>query len=263
MNFLREMRFYAYTTRSKTTSSRRHSHRCLFYLNKTPIFGQTFLCCISVSTRKSWLRRRPCGCDCPDEMKCQTTLKLKCALKKQWKRIAKSIFPDWTSQPKTPTERSHRLKYRFTSIKHTFLRSEELAKKTGWWEKFQIPHKGSYNKPQFSADPDTHVFDCEQNLHPSAAKCVQILGTKNASGQMSLLNVRWELHKISETNSGALANKTHPPPSRFPYALCRTSPRRLGTNTIIRRSHGTQRTNGRILDGARHFKRRTAIYIYT
>ena len=79
---------------------------------------------------------------------------------------------------------------------------------------------------------------------------------------MSLLNVRWELHKISETNSGALENKTHPPPSRFPYALCRTSPRRLGTNTIIRRSHGTQRTNGGILDGARHFKRRTAIYIY-
>ena len=109
----------------------------------------------------------------------------------------------------------------------------------------------------------THTFlNAKKNLHPSAAKCVQILGTKNASGQMSLLNVRWELHKISETNSGALENKTHPPPSRFPYALCRTSPRRLGTNAIIRRSHGTQRTSGRILDGARHFKRRTAIYIY-
>ena len=45
----------------------------LVYLNKTPILGQTFLCCSSASTRKSWLRRRPCVCGCPDEMKCQTT----------------------------------------------------------------------------------------------------------------------------------------------------------------------------------------------
>ena len=58
------------------------------------------------------------------------------------------------------------LKYRFTSIKHTFLRSEELAKKTGRWETFQTPRNGSYNKPQFSADPDTHVFECEKKLAP-------------------------------------------------------------------------------------------------
>ena len=92
--------------------------------------------------------------------------------------MAKSISPDWTSQPKTPTERSQRPNYRFTSIKHSFLRSEELATKTGRWEKFQTPHKGSYNKLQFSADPDTHVFECEKNLRPSAAKFVVFLRSK-------------------------------------------------------------------------------------
>ena len=119
MNLLHKMRFCDYASWSKTRSSRRHSRQCSFYLNKTPIFWHTFLCCISASTRKSWLRRRPCGCGCPDEMKCRTIPKLKLALEKQWKRIAKSIFPDWTSQRRRSPERGHSWMYRFTSIKHT------------------------------------------------------------------------------------------------------------------------------------------------
>ena len=85
MNLLHKMRFCDYASLSKTRSSRRHLRQCSFYPNKTQIFGHTFLCCISASTRKSWLRRRPCGCGCPDEMKCQTTLKLKRAFAKTMK----------------------------------------------------------------------------------------------------------------------------------------------------------------------------------
>ena len=44
-------------------------------------------------------------------------------IKKQRKRIAKLTFTDWTSQLKTPQERSLSLMCRFTSIKHIFSRS--------------------------------------------------------------------------------------------------------------------------------------------
>ena len=49
-----------------------------------------------------------------------------------------------------------------------------------------------------------HVFDHKKNLHPSAVKCVQILGTKNASGQMSLLNTNAGLAEILRTEFWSL-----------------------------------------------------------
>ena len=99
--------------------------------------------------------------------------------------------------------------------------SEELANKTGRWEKFQTPHKGSYTKPQFSADPDTHVFECEKTLRPSAAKGVQILGTKNASGQMSLLNTNAGLAEILRTGFSPRPVIAALPQNAFPKDSCR------------------------------------------
>ena len=120
------------------------------------------------------------------------------------------------------------LKYRFTPIKHIFLRSEELATKNGRWETFQTPHNGSYNKHQFSADPDTHVFECEKNLRPSAAKCVQILGTKNASGQMSLLNTNAGLAEILRTGFSPRPVIAALPQNAFPKDSCRRPPHSRG-----------------------------------
>ena len=79
----RKMRFCAYASSSKTPSSRRRSCQCLFCPNKTPIFGQLFLCRVSASTRKSWLWLRLCGCGCPDETGCQTIHIAKHPVKKQ------------------------------------------------------------------------------------------------------------------------------------------------------------------------------------
>ena len=44
-------------------------------------------------------------------------------IQQQWKQLATLTFSDWTSQPKTPQERSLSLMYRFTTIKHIFSRS--------------------------------------------------------------------------------------------------------------------------------------------
>ena len=103
---------------------------------------------------------------CPDKMECQTFLKLQRAVQKPSKHIVKSIFSELSSQQKPQRARNHLLSHRFTSIKHTFSRSEELAKKSREWETIQRPHNGSHNKPQISSNPVTHVFDHEKTCTP-------------------------------------------------------------------------------------------------
>ena len=60
-------------------------------------------------------------------------------------------------------------------------------------------HPSAAKCVQIPAHKNNTFLNTRKNLRPSAVKCVQILGTKNASGQMSLLNTNTGLAEILRT----------------------------------------------------------------
>ena len=80
----------------------------------------------------------------------------------------------------------------------------------------------------------------KKNLRPSAAKCVQILGTKNASGQMSLLNTNAGLAEILRTGFLEPRDIGHDrwTLATLRFALGRASADRVATTTQIEKLRG-------------------------
>jgi len=89
--------------------------------------------------------------------------------------------------------------HRFTSIKHTFSRSEALAQKTSSGRKSKAPHNGSENKTQISSYQKPHVF---LSANKMAHLCGEIRANFRSQKQDALLNATTAWPKISKTLFG-------------------------------------------------------------